>query len=61
MQDRPIGDFRFPVRLRVYDGSAAMFNVELSAELFELLIVELPTVVSDDGPRETESIDDRLP
>ena len=37
-----------------------MFDMELSIEVLELLIIELSAIVDDDDPREVESRDDGL-
>ena len=38
-----------------------MFDIEFDTEIFKLFIIELTTIVCNDGSREVESVDYRFP
>ena len=58
MEDGSIRNLCFPIRLRMTDRGELVGYVEFRTELFELVIVELSSIVRYDCVRYAEPVDD---
>ena len=60
MQNGRVGYFDFFVGLWMPDRSQLVRDMKSHTELFEIIVVELSSIVGDDGVRQSESKDDGL-
>ena len=57
MQNRPVHDLGFTVGLGMSNRGQSMLNMVLGTKVLKLLIVELSTIIDDDGSWDAKSED----